>query len=400
MEGPIFTPVQSLLGALLFGCGVFLLLLLCGRVAGVSGSWVTVIFGCPDGLWVRVGLIAGIIGGAHIGAFTFPRGFTSLLPFPTWQYALAGLLVGWGTHTANGCTSGHMICGASRLSLRSIAASATFCGMALVMSNALKRNFQGVHAIAPYAAATTEEIVVMCCTLAAVLFAAAAVYLLSPRGLRLLGEGAASLAGATISGLAVGAGLVYSGMGRQDAVLGFLNVMDVWNPSLMFVAGGALLPNLVLYFTVIRGMATPLLGGKFCLPSAKAQRSIDLKLIVGSAAFGAGWGLAGFCPGPALLNAARLEPTALSFVAFMTLGMAVSRLVEVKAATVVGTPDTVPAGVCPPCIEEGRCDAAGMCGPAEKAEKAIVASDLEAGQPQAPAPAAGELPAPPLTYSV
>eukprot|EP00741_Cyanophora_paradoxa_P012040 tig00020592_g11635.t1 len=324
-----FTPLQSLAGALLLGSGVFVLMLMNGRVAGISGTFATVVFGDKDAWRLRACVLAGMAAGAWLGKLLYPAGFVPLLAFPTWQYILGGLLVGWGTQTANGCTSGHMICGISRLSLRSIASSATFMGVAAAVANGLHRNWQGAQGIAPYAAASAADALAMGGALVAVAALGRLVVSLSPRDKGTLSEETSGLASSLLSGVAIGAGLAFSGMGRQDAVLGFLNFMDVWNPSLLFVAGGALLPNLILYFWLIRGMPRPLFGDKFCVPSPEAQRKIDAKLLAGSVAFGAGWGLIGLCPGPALINAAVLEPTALLFVACMTAGMALARYLPV-----------------------------------------------------------------------
>lgn len=124
------------------------------------------------------------------------------------------------------------------------------------------------------------------------------------------------LIAATVSGLLFGAGLVISGMADPARVLGFLTLAPGWDPSLAFVMGGALLVT-VPGFALLKQSPAPAFGGEYVKP---ASASIDRRLLLGAALFGAGWGLAGYCPGPALVAAGQLSPVALLFVAAMLLG--------------------------------------------------------------------------------
>ena len=128
----------------------------------------------------------------------------------------------------------------------------------------------------------------------------------------------ARLAVALLAGAIFGFGLSLSGMIDPSRVLGFLDVASGhWDPRLMFVLGGALLvatPGVM----VQRRMAKPLLDADFDLPRRNA---IDTRLLAGSALFGAGWGLAGFCPGPAVSALSMGLPPVVLFVAMMALGM-------------------------------------------------------------------------------
>ena len=130
MDVAHFTPVASLVGGLLIGLASALLWILNGRVAGITGIVGELFRRVPgDRAW-RVAFIGGLlVGGAlmhleHPSAFAMPRGGTGLLIF-------AGLLVGFGTRVATGCTSGHGLCGISRLSPRSLAATAVFMIVAM-----------------------------------------------------------------------------------------------------------------------------------------------------------------------------------------------------------------------------------------------------------------------------
>lgn len=118
-------------------------------------------------------------------------------------------------------------------------------------------------------------------------------------------------------GLVFGLGLIVSGMTDPGKVQGFLDLAGLWDPSLAFVMGGAIAVG-VFAFVLARGRTRSVLGGAMHLPSATA---IDRRLVIGSLVFGAGWGLAGFCPGPAIVSAGAGQPKALAFVLAMLAGM-------------------------------------------------------------------------------
>jgi uncharacterized membrane protein YedE/YeeE len=129
---------------------------------------------------------------------------------------------------------------------------------------------------------------------------------------------------ALIVGLVFGIGLIVAGMTNPAKVQGFLDLAGPWDPSLAFVMGGAILVGLVAFrFAGKRERA--LLGDAMCLPTATR---IDRRLVLGSLAFGAGWGLAGFCPGPALASLATGGVKALIFIGAMVAGMIVFELLE------------------------------------------------------------------------
>lgn len=125
------------------------------------------------------------------------------------------------------------------------------------------------------------------------------------------------LLGAFIGGLVFGLGLLISGMASPAKVLGFLDIFDAWDPSLLVVMAAALIVTFAGY-AFARRKNKPLFEDAHQWPTANA---IDGKLIAGAAMFGAGWGLIGLCPGPALVNLATLSPKVLAFVAAMLAGM-------------------------------------------------------------------------------
>ena len=129
-------------------------------------------------------------------------------------------------------------------------------------------------------------------------------------------------------GLLFGVGLVISGMSDPAKVLNFLDLFGTWDPSLAFVMGGALAVAAVIYRQVFRA-PKPILGTTFHVPTG---RVIDRRLIAGSATFGVGWGLSGFCPGGAIpaLGTGRAE--VVIFFAAMAGGIALSRLYLTRRA--------------------------------------------------------------------
>ena len=126
-------------------------------------------------------------------------------------------------------------------------------------------------------------------------------------------------------GLLFGIGIMLSGMANPAKVLNFFDVAGTWDPSLIFVMGGALITTLIGYRFVLprsESAATPFFDTRFHLPT---NRSIDAKLVGGSAVFGVGWGLAGFCPGGALPALGTGVPAVYIFTAALIAGLLVAR---------------------------------------------------------------------------
>jgi uncharacterized membrane protein YedE/YeeE len=139
-------------------------------------------------------------------------------------------------------------------------------------------------------------------------------------------------------GLIFGFGLLISGMTDPVKVLGFLNVLGPWNPTLGFVMVGALAVA-AIGFAMARRRGAPILASQSQWPT---RRDIDASLVTGSILFGVGWGLVGLCPGPAIENLATLSPQVILFVVAMTLGM-VLEMAWQKRPRVSPARDTAPA---------------------------------------------------------
>ena len=184
---------------------------------------------------------------------------------------LAGLLVGIGTRYGAGCTSGHGVCGVARLASSRSGCCAT-----------------------PSPEAPKPE---------------------EPTMQLLIAFG---------SGLVFGLGLLLSGLMNPAKVLAFLDLAGAWDPSLLCTMGGATLVA-ALAFRIAKRRGRTLFGQALRLPSSS---DIDRRVVLGSATFGIGWGLAGFCPGPAIASLATGSSKPLLFVLAMVAGMGVFELAE------------------------------------------------------------------------
>jgi len=126
-------------------------------------------------------------------------------------------------------------------------------------------------------------------------------------------------------------GLGVSGMTQPQKVVAFLDFTGAWDPSLALVMGGALAVYIPAYLLIRRRRSRPLVTPHFELPR---QRPVDAKLVGGAALFGVGWGIAGFCPGPAVVSLSGLAPAAVVFVPAMLVGALFTRwLLQRRAST-------------------------------------------------------------------
>ena len=140
-------------------------------------------------------------------------------------------------------------------------------------------------------------------------------------------------------GLLFGLGLLVSGMAQPSKVLGFLDVFGTWDPSLAFVMGGALVVT-HFGFRWVTGHDQPIFADRFALPTAN---QIDTRLLAGATLFGIGWGLAGYCPGPALVAIGSLQTEVLIFAGAMFAGFFINEwLAPANTESTVGNP---PPGV-------------------------------------------------------
>ena len=137
------------------------------------------------------------------------------------------------------------------------------------------------------------------------------------------------------SGVVFAIGLGLSGMTQPSKVVAFLDVTGAWDPSLAFVMVGAIAVHLV-FARGAMASAAPRFASRYAIPTATA---VDRRLLGGAALFGMGWGIAGFCPGPAVVSVVTLAPDALAFVGAMLAGMLAYALVFERAARVATKDD-------------------------------------------------------------
>ncbi len=131
-----------------------------------------------------------------------------------------------------------------------------------------------------------------------------------------------------LAGLVFGLGLIVSGMANPAKVIGFLDLTGTWDPSLALVMAGAIGVG-VLAFAIAHKRAETMLGVELKLPGT---RGIDRRLVIGSAIFGVGWGIAGFCPGPGIVALGMANQKAALFVIAMIAGMAWFEILEHRSA--------------------------------------------------------------------
>ena len=145
-----------------------------------------------------------------------------------------------------------------------------------------------------------------------------------------------------VLGLIFAVGLMLAGMTRPGKVVAFLDLSDAWDPSLALVMGGAIVVHTILYRLILK-RPSPVFGGRFAIPT---RNDITGRLVVGSALFGVGWGLGGFCPGPALSSAGTLGGDAVVFIVSMLAGMGLFQAYEgwlqARASTLDGASSSTP----------------------------------------------------------
>lgn len=127
------------------------------------------------------------------------------------------------------------------------------------------------------------------------------------------------------AGILFAIGLAVSGMTSPPTVIAFLDIFGDWNPTLAFVIGAAIAVHAPIYWSIIRRRSAPAFATAFVLPS---RRDIDRKLVGGAVIFGIGWGLGGFCPGPALVSLAAGSGAVWWFVGAMLAGMTGFHIIE------------------------------------------------------------------------
>lgn len=299
------TPLASFLGGIILGFCVLFFRVIFGRVLGISGILNGLFtFGVVDQSW-RVLFTLGLIFSGIFG-MNKPIDVGSDL----FNIVLAGFMVGFGTFMANGCTSGHGLCGIARLSRRSLIAVSTFMVTAMVTRYIrMKESFTLIEPVIDNSVSLPIEYLLP--TLVGLIGVA---YVTSPS----INSPQMVNLTTNIYSFAIGAlfgtGLILSGMNDPLKVLNFLslptyflnrpdNSFAVFDPSLMIVMGAGVIPNMILNPFIEKSLDKPRLSETSRMPTLQL---VTPKLVFGSMAFGIGWGLAGICPGPAIVSFSRV----------------------------------------------------------------------------------------------
>lgn len=333
------SPLSSLLGGLSLPVPTHALTVLNGNVFGISGFVHRAARGSTEALVAVVGLIlGGAIGGLIEGGGPQSSGLSLS------ELAASGFLVGFGTKLSNGCTSGHMICGIARFSLRSIVATATFFATGVATAHIAHGNMRPTAPLDWSLRSTARKLLVSQLVPFAV---SVLLYLFAPskpsqqlakpepdtetplkgKPVELEPQSALRHLAFFSTSTQFALALQLSGLADPSRVIRFLLLPfhEAFDPSLAFLAAGTIPLAMSLYHFAL-GKEIPRLGGRWSIPKGG---KVDWKLVAGAAIFGIGWGMAGVCPGPGLVNFGhalvnsdvQLPAMALWLVALVTGGL-------------------------------------------------------------------------------
>ena len=323
-----FTPITGTIGGSMIGLAAASLLLLNGNMLGASGIMHNLIANPKDAftnssnLWSLAFLTTFFIVSVLMPQFALDlrssEDKTVHVPSP-FAYAVAGLLVGFGSKIGNGCTSGHGVCGLGRRSPRSFTAVLTFMVTAIITS-ILTSPTSSLAAYTSILRMVGHEVVPFSprAGRAVALFMVAALVTLP---MRASDADKAKVPGAVLAGGLFAGGLAISGMVVPSKLYAFLNAVGIadgtWDPTLLTVLGSAavisflsyqFVPNFGVFSNSPTAWSRPLRASTFQVPT---NRRIDFNLIFGEAIFGIGWALGLLCPGPALYHMAVGNPMVL-----------------------------------------------------------------------------------------
>ncbi|KAJ5778174.1 hypothetical protein N7520_001420 [Penicillium odoratum] len=314
----MFTPIHTTLGALLLYQASSGLLFHNGAVLGISSLLSgSILHPSRDNVPIVAGLVSSVIPVWLLAPSLLPSNpaAPSSLASVASTFAV-GVLMGWGTKNGRGCTSGHMLCGLSRLSPRSLIATALFFTSALITAS-----FDGGSSIprcemGPCYSPIYPSVADMVFMSGAVVLSGITNFFVVPKILARSEESRTLFS--YLAGLEFGLGLFISGMADSAKVLGFfsfLTDLSRFDPSLALIIVFGIGPSLVTYLSnrpeqicdKEKPEMKPTLAEKWRLPTATVA-DIDWRFVAGSVAFGVAWGLNGVCPGPAILRAV-IQPT-------------------------------------------------------------------------------------------
>jgi len=319
----------AILGGALIAISSSLNLLFNGKITGMSGIFFGLISFEKNAMWKLAFLNGMLIMSCGMKKFIHNSYYNSTEEF-LGDISILGLiisafLVGFGTKLANGCTSGHGVCGIPRLSMRSIVAVTLFMASGFGISTL--RNY--------YPFFNKGNLVKLASDLNTPLIETIFLILLCLKFLILLFrciykndyiKGMEFILSFIFGGI-FSAGLIISGMCKRTKIINFLTISSNWDISLLYVMLSAVIINLITFNYIIKIKEKPILNDSLQLPTNK---DINASLIIGSLVFGIGWGIGGLCPGPALVDCFLYIPHMIIFLVFLALGQYFSIYVETK----------------------------------------------------------------------
>ncbi len=331
--------INGIIGGLIMSIASTLHLLLKGKITGISGTLFRTItlgdFGYNACFLSGMILIPSLIRGFTKKSFykrilEDPIAYTDSLSLI--GFFISGFLVGFGTKMANGCTSGHGVCGLPRLSKRSFTAVGTFLVFGLGFATLryyvkfLENDFilnkkRKDEIIIPDNVTKIISIIFFC--LSIIVFILIMIF-------KVIKDKVYEFKEILISffvGALFSLGLMESGMAKRHLVLLFLSIGKDWDATLICVLGSAVGLNLITFNIILKKMEKPIFHKKFQLPD---KTEIDAKLVIGAAIFGIGWGWAGICPGPGVLCFYFYMPQTIVFIFMVICGQLIENKIDKK----------------------------------------------------------------------
>ena len=321
--------INAIIGSFIMSIASSLHLFLKGKITGISGIFFRTV--TLNDFSYNISFLSGMLfTSSLIRAFTKKTFFYRILEEPILYtdslsiigFIISGFLVGFGTKMANGCTSGHGVCGLPRLSKRSFVAVGPFLIFGFAFAT-LRYHVKFLETDFILSKKKKDDIVLSDNTvrvLSIIFFCLSIITFIIIWIFNFFKDKVYEFKDLLIS-FFVGAlfcfGLMESGMSQRHLVLLFLSIGKDWDATLICVLGAAVGLNLITFNLILKKMEKPIYNNKFQLPD---KIEIDKKLIVGAAIFGIGWGFGGICPGPGVVCLYFYLPQTIIFMVMVACG--------------------------------------------------------------------------------